>query len=306
MPRRMGPMAAAEPSVGLTGLGFDAATGEGVLFELEMIGGAYERRFRRMRPECAEMPWGTLDVSGIRESELISARKAWTGAAFQEYRTAIACTATLRALLECGAPVDLVALATRFPLDEMVHVELCARMAMELGGGTEIRFDPSHLVLDADPSQRPTVRAAELVARFFCVGEALSIPLIRGTWHASEHPLPRAVLARIVRDEAAHGTFGFTFLDWATGGMSERELAHVGRHADLAIAAIKRQWEHLGGRGRSGFDAKGNALGWMETGAYLDLARRSMTDKVVRPLRERSIPIMAWSAQDEAASRSAT
>ena len=38
----------------------------------------------------------------------------------------------------------------------------------------------------------------------------------------------------------------------------------------------------------------------METGAYLDLARRSMIDKVVRPLRERTIPIKAWTEADEA------
>lgn len=291
-------MAEADPSVGLTGpVTLDE---RGTVFELEMIGGAYERRFRRMRPEYDEMPWGTLDVRDVAEPELVAARKSWTGAAFQEYRTAIACTATLRALLECGAPVDLVALATRFPLDEMVHVELCARMAMELGGGTEIRFDPTHLILDADPAMRPIVRAAELITRFFCVGEALSIPLIRGTWHASQHPLPKAVLARIVRDEAAHGTFGFTFLDWAVGDMTDDELAHVGKHADIAIGFIKRQWGHLATRGRKGFDAKGNALGWMETGAYLDLARRSMNDKVVEPLRERGVPISAWTEADRA------
>ena len=266
-----------------------------------MVGGAFERRYRRMRPEVAEMPWGTLDVRGLPEAEVIASRKAWTGAAFQEYRTAVACTASLRALLECSAPVDIVALATRFPLDEMVHVELCGRMAMELGGGTEIRYDPSNLILDADPKLRPLVRAAELIARFFCVGEALSIPLIRGTWHASEHPLPRAVLARIVRDEAAHGTFGFTFFDWAAPELSDEELAHVGHHADLAISFIKNQWTTLGARGRDQFDHKGNALGWMQTGAYLALARKSMTEKVVRPLRERGIPIKAWTEAEEVA-----
>ncbi|HEY2514444.1 MAG TPA: hypothetical protein VGI39_26450, partial [Polyangiaceae bacterium] len=200
----------------------------------------------------------------------------------------------LRALLECKAPVDLIALATRFPLDEMVHVELCAHMAMELGGGTELRFDPDRVILDADPSQRPLARAAELVARFFCVGEALSIPLIRGTWHASQHPLPKAVLGRIVRDEAAHGTFGFTFLDWAAPLLTDAELAHVGRHADLAIAFIQRQWADIAKKGRKTFDGERDALGWMQSGAYLELARRSMTEKVVNPLRERGVPIGAW------------
>ena len=110
------------------------------------------------------MPWGTLDLAAAIPERARSPRaRAWTGAAFQEHRTGVACAATLRALLEARAPLDLIALASRFPLDEMVHVELCARMAMECGGGTEIRPRP-----DArDPRRRrrrlpPLLRAGEL------------------------------------------------------------------------------------------------------------------------------------------------
>jgi hypothetical protein len=289
---RMATMPEIEPSVGLNGP--VALERRGTLFELEMIGGAFERRYRRTRPEVEAMPWGTLDLRGIGEADRLASRKAWTGAAFQEYRTAVACTVTLEALLACGAPIDLIALASRFPVDELVHVELCSRMAMEIGGGTEIRFDPDRLVLHADATRPPLVRAAEVVTRFFCVGEALSIPLIRGTWHASAHPLPKAVLGRIVRDEAAHGTFGFTFLDWAAPALGREDLAHVGRHADLAIGFIKKQWKRIAAAQRASFDARGNPLAWMETGAYLDLARRSMRDRVVAPLRARGIPIASW------------
>src|SRR5437868_15194251 len=164
------------------------------LFELEIFGGGIERRYRRMRPEVEAMPWGTLDVHGIAEKALVLARKQWTGAAFQEHRTGIACAATARALFECRAPVDLIAMASRFVLDELVHVELCARMAMELGGGTEIIHDPNRLISEPDASATPLMRAAECIVRFFCVGEALSIPLLRATWHSANHPLPRAVL----------------------------------------------------------------------------------------------------------------
>jgi hypothetical protein len=159
-----------------------SSTGLGELFELEMLGGSFERRYRKLRPEVEAMPWGSIDTRPVAADDLIVARKAWTGAAFQEHRTGIACCATLRALIEARAPLDLIALASRFPLDEMVHVELCARMAMELGGGTEIVHDPLVMVLDAQPDQSALMRAAELVVRFFCVGEALSIPLLRGTW----------------------------------------------------------------------------------------------------------------------------
>jgi hypothetical protein len=261
----------------------------GELFELEMLGEGFERRYRRMRPEVEEMPWGTMDLTGHSAAALLAARRAWTGAAFQEHRTGIACCATLRALMECRAPLDLVALGSRFPLDEMVHVELCARMAMELGGGTEIRHDSHFLVSDADHNLRAVMRAAELVVRFFCVGEALSIPLLKGTWHAARHPLPRAILGRIVRDEAAHGTFGFAFLDWAAPELGPEDRAHLGRVAGQAIASVRQQWKEI--ERRTGPQLEGDGLGWMRSDEYLALAARSLQKQVLGPLRAREIPV---------------
>ena len=270
----------------------------GELFELELFGGGIERRYRKMRPEVEAMPWGTLDTTGIPEAALVLARKQWTGAAFQEHRTGIACAATVRVLYECRAPLDLIAMASRFVMDELVHVELCARMAMELGGGTEIVHDPDALIVDPDPALRPLLRAADMIARCFCVGEALSIPLLRGTWKAARHELPRAVLGRIVRDEAAHGTFGFDFLDWALPMLSEQERVHVAAAADRAISAVFRQWDAIRARRNGQYDESvGDALAWMQSDAYLELAARSMESRVRKPLLARGFQLMARAPQ---------
>lgn len=261
-----------------------------------MFGGAFERRYRRMRPEVEAMPWGTLDPSQYSEADLLAARKAWTGAAFQEHRTAVACAATLRALTEARAPLDLVALAARFPLDEVVHVELCARMAMELGGGTEIIHDPDRLVADAAPGESPLMRAAELIVRFFCVGEAVSIPLLRRTWKVAKHPLPRAVLGRIVKDEAAHGAFGFAFLDWALEQLDDGDKRHLGAVADRAIDALVANWEDLRKRDKSTM-LDDHPLGWMGSDEYLELATSSLRKHVMEPLAERGIPLAARSPE---------
>jgi hypothetical protein len=118
------------------------------LFELELVGGSIERRYRALRPEVEAMPWGTLRPEGFPAELIEAARLSWTGAAFQEHRTGAACAATLQSLIEARAPLDLVALACRFPLDEMVHVELCSRVAMEFGGGAEIVYRPDEMVAD--------------------------------------------------------------------------------------------------------------------------------------------------------------
>src|SRR4029077_18296610 len=135
----------------------------------------------RLRPEADSMPWGTLDVRGIPEPEVIAARKAWARAAVQEHRTGMACAMTLRALIEARAPLDLIAVATRFPLDEMVHVELCARFTMELGGAIELHHEPGQMIGGFADNVEPLQRASQLVVAYFCVGEALSIPLLYGT-----------------------------------------------------------------------------------------------------------------------------
>jgi hypothetical protein len=260
------------------------------VFELEMLGGGWERRYRKLRPEVDEMPWGTLDPRDHPEAIVLAARRSWTGAAFQEHRTGAACAETLRCLIEARAPLDLIAVASRFPLDEMVHVELCARMAMELGGGTEIIHDPDEMIVHASPQLAPVMRAAELVVYNFCVGEALSIPMLHGTWQASTHPLPRAILGRIVKDEAAHGVFGFAFLDWANELLSDDDRRYLADTADLAIGGIHRLWDDIRARPR-GPASTVHALGWMQTDAYLDLARRSMRSKVIDPLLARGIPV---------------
>ncbi|MCA9574870.1 MAG: hypothetical protein H6726_21100 [Sandaracinaceae bacterium] len=260
------------------------------VFELEMLGGGWERRYRALRPEVEAMPWGTLDPSEHPPELVLAARKSWTGAAFQEHRTGAACAETLRCLIEARAPLDLIAVASRFPLDEMVHVELCARMAMELGGGTEILHDPDAMIMRANRDVSPLLRAAELVVFNFCVGEALSIPLIRGTWHASVHPLPRAILGRIVKDEAAHGVFGFTFLDWAEPLLSAEDKAHLARVARQGIEGIHTLWDDIARR-PAGPDSSVHALGWMRTDAYLALAERSLETQVVQPLRARGVMV---------------
>jgi hypothetical protein len=260
------------------------------LFELCMLGGSVERRFRRMRPEVERLPWGTLVPSDHAPELVIAARKSWTLAAYQEHRTGAACAETLRALIAARAPVDLIGVATRFPLDEMVHVEMCARLAQELGGGTHVEHDPRDLIPVPSLDLPPLLRAAECVVQYFCVGEALSIPLLRGTWKAAKHPLIKGVLGRIVRDEALHGTFGFTFLDWAIDELSEPDRQHLAASAGRVVEAIRLSWSAI--PNVSGYESSElHALGWMDTQDYLALAKRSLETRVLRPLAKRGIRV---------------
>ena len=269
-----------------------------VLFELSMWGGAVERRYRSLRPEVESLPWDSFSLEGASPQAVLSARSTWTEAAFQEHRTGAACAATLQALITAQAPIDLVAMASRFTLDEMVHVELCARLASLFGGGAPIAYDPKQVIALPDPSLSPLLSAAELVVRNFCVGEALSIPLLRGSWHAARQPLIKAILSRIVKDEAAHGAFGWIFLDWADEALTEADRAHLARQAALTIDGVVERWAGLRATDDEHDEQR---LGWMESKSYLELARRSMQKAVLEPLVERGIDPRPWMKQSLAA-----
>ena len=264
------------------------------LFELSLLGGAAERRYRRLRSEVEDLPWGTLDPAAFPDELVLAARKSWTEAAFQEHRTGAACAVALRALMEARAPLDLVALAARFPLDEITHVELCSMLATELGGGAPLLHDPEQLVPKPRPGTRPLFRAADLVVRIFCVGEAISIPLLHGTFRVAAHPLVRGVLGQIVKDEAAHGEFGFMFLDWAADRLTRSDRCVLGEIATETIGALVSGWKRA--QPRPDLDSQAaavHALGWLDTDSYFSLAQTSLKKCVLDRLRERGIPARA-------------
>jgi hypothetical protein len=98
----------------------------------------------------------------------------------------------------------------------------------------------------------------------------------------------RGVLGRIVRDEAAHGSFGWSFLDWAADELSLTDRQHLARVAGATIDALTDSWKSIHGRKEVDVDDI-HALGWMDSEAYLALAKRSLRAKVLEPLRARGI-----------------
>ena len=100
-----------------------------------------------------------------------------------------------------------------------------------------------------------------------------------------KHPLLKGVLGIIVRDEAPHGAFGWTFLDWAGDALDpyRERLAMIARLAIEEFTADHVEIGHMPD------GAAGAELGWMEPTPYLKIARRAMAEHVIRPLRARGI-----------------
>lgn len=254
------------------------------LFELSWRGGATEERLHRRRVGADELPWGTIDPREHAPAVAEEARKIWTNGVFTEYASAAAFSALTRALLECGAPVDLTAMAADIVVDELFHVELCARLTTELGGATPLQFDVAKISPQTTAGARPLMRAAELAITTSCVSESLSVPAMARSLAMAEAPLVRAVLARLVADEAAHARIGFWFLDWAGDELTEAERASLGGLALSTVEVYAPYWQTPACEtcptpvGLGGHDERGRAA-----------LRKAVTGSIAAPLAEYGI-----------------
>jgi len=266
-------------------------------FELDWLGGPAEALLRRRRGGIDELPWGTLDRAAYPAPLVERARASWTEGAFNEYCSGAAFAELAALLLAARAPIDLVAMAADFAVDEMLHVELNSRMAMELGGGALSLVDFADLVPRPDPALDPLVRASELVVRVSCVGESFTLPILIGCMRAASHPLTRAVLSRLARDEVAHARFGWLYLDWLGDRLDDPLRAHLAAAAADGLADYARELAPPEARAAGGITPEGflvdhiHQLGWMEAGAYADLAQRAVRDRVIARLARHGIAV---------------
>jgi len=242
-------------------------------FDLEWLGGVAEHHFRKVRPGVDEMPWGTLDRSRYPAELVDRARVSWTEAAYNEYCTAAAFSELLLAMLAARAPIDLIGMASDFVADEVLHIELTSRIAMELGGGAPYRVDFANL----HRKPREDLPAIKRAASAF---------------GSATHPLTKAVLERIVKDEAPHGRLGFLYLDWAesVGALDEEERARLGVVAIETIETLSPLWQRLQSRVEDGVTSEGyelthiRELGWTESSLYKERAKRAIERDVLAPL----------------------
>lgn len=248
---------------------------EPALFEVAAFGRAPLRRLRRARP-LPDLDWGSLDPSAYPARLVERARRAWTFGAWLEHRTGAQFAAMATALFDAGAPLDLAAMAADVVLDEALHVELNARLAMQLGGGAPLVVSCALPDFGAPIDADPRLRAAAFAVHTCLVGEAVSVPVLAATGRAA-HPVVAAVLARIARDEGPHAKLGEWVLD-ALGPWTEDERARLTKVADDAIAALTPLLDHLPPDPSPTEADAVRALGWLPARRWADLVRATVTD----------------------------
>lgn len=247
-------------------------------FSLQAIGGLWSKRMDKRRAGLVEEIDWTRIAQEASADQVELARDVWTRSAFSEYASGASFAAIATHLLSANAPIDLVAAAGDFVGDEMFHAELASRVAMSLGGAVslDVRFD--RLVRPPE-REGALVRAAELVVRTCCVGESLTVPILKQSRRAAGSKTIEAVISRILRDEAQHAELGWWFLDWAE--LTDEELTHLGQVAGATV----RSFAALFGRECTQIEGLGALPCSRFDGTFLE----AVADHVVEPLAERGI-----------------
>jgi hypothetical protein len=222
--------------------------------------------------------------------ERAEARRHWTIAALQEYRSAFAQSAALQALVAARVPLDLSVLASRFPIDELAHAEICARVANELGGGAPVAFEPAEVFVATKEATSPLLDATIQVARLYGVGEGWSFGYLDGLKRTTRVPLLRAVWSTLVRDEAVHARFAWTFLEWAREELSTTEWREVQSAVRVDVGALVTGWDTLARLPAAAF-SEICPLGPGDHAAYVARARRALRKRVVEPFAKVGIDV---------------
>ena len=245
-------------------------------FELTAVGGPWQKRLAPRRAWLDELPWDEQ-----LPKDVLAARVVWTRTAFSEYASAAAFAEIATASLHAAAPIDLIAAAGDFVIDELLHAELAGRIAIALGGAVPLEVDYAKLVRPP-ASDKPLVRAAELIVRTSCVGESLTVPILKLSRSLAGSGLIASAINRIVSDESMHAQFGWWFLDWADEQLTDDDRAHLARVAADAIRAFAPLLD--GQCATSG-------LGVVACDRYDPTFLAAVDEQVAKPLAERGIEI---------------
>ncbi len=253
-------------------------------FELEWMGGAAEHHFRKARPAVEELPWGTLDPSKFAPAAVDHARGSWTEVAINEYRAVASFSEVLRALVDVRAPLDLIGMTSDFLADEVSHVEIASRVAMELGGAAPRLVDLDRFAMR--PRGTAWQRANELVLRVACVAEAFSGGTASVSCATTTHGLTRAVYETILRDEARHRRLGGLYFEWAYARLDEKEVHRLGRVLADSLRSLSPFWLPFRKSGSSTEPPPEDlrALGWLGRKAFAPVAREVVLRDIVEPL----------------------
>jgi hypothetical protein len=226
---------------------------------------------RRERPVPVEIPWRRFDRSKFPEPALALALDLQRSLVAGEYLAVESFSRVVVALTTVGAPLDLVAAATRVPPDEIRHADYTLRMAALLAGRplAELAVEVSAAEVaarDEAYAGRPSsLEDLDLwMVDVTAFGETLACALLLACARRAREPVSKALFRTLVADEVRHARLGWYYLLWRARRWTPAERRRAGHRAAASVHGALARF----GRGRDaprGSTAAARALGVLDT-----------------------------------------
>jgi hypothetical protein len=190
-----------------------------------------------------EIPWDEFDRSHYPEPALALACKAQTMLATGEYEAVDIFARIAGGLAMCGAPIDLVAAATRAATDEIRHADYAFRMAALCSGAKDISIDVRSRRAEQRWGAKLDFETLDyMIVEIAAVGEALACALINASRAGATDPVARALYTSLLGDEVHHTRLGWYYLAWRAPQWSQAERQRIADRAGNVVIDVERRF----------------------------------------------------------------
>ena len=241
-----------------------------------IAGGGRRKRF--------DVPWKRFVRSKYPAPALALACKAQTMLAQGEYEAVDLFSRIAGALAVNGAPLDLVAAATRVATDEIRHADYAFRFAALLGGRDDVVID----IRSRRAEQRwGTKLDMETLDRMMleipAVGEGLACALLAASRERARDVVARPLYDSILADEVHHTRLGWYYLAWRAPQWTKAERQRAADRAGDAVVEVERRF-WWGRDAPAGSRKAAAALGVLESEGQRLVIRQIMEEEIVPAL----------------------
>ncbi len=232
------------------------------------------------------VPWSRFVRRKYPQPALALACKAQTMLATGEYEAVDLFSRIAAGLAINGAPIDLVAAATRVATDEIRHADYAFRFAALLRGDDDVKIEVrSQRAEERWGRQLDLETLDRMMIEIPAVGEALACALLSASRERASDVVARPLFSSILADEVSHTRLGWYYLAWRAPQWSRAERQRAAdRAGEVVMEVEKRFW--WGRDAPAGSRKAARALGVLESVGQREVVARVMEDEIVPALDE--------------------
>jgi hypothetical protein len=187
------------------------------------------------------IPWA-FERSRWPDAALRLASDAAQQLAIGEYSAVGLFARIAAALATIGAPLDLVALATRVPSDEIRHADYALRAAAAFSGAP-VSVPFNRTFFEKYWSRTMEIGDVDLmVLEVSAISETIASALLAACKDGARDPMARGVYGALLADEVHHARLGWYYLAWRAPQWTRAERQRVADRAGEYVVDIERRF----------------------------------------------------------------